>query len=53
MNEKNRDISFILFIVTILILSVVYFSVPERVQFMEFQIIWWKEFLSVLTSFLS
>ncbi len=40
----SKDIIFILFIVTVLILSVLYFSVPERALFMENQIEWWEEF---------
>ncbi len=42
--NRSKDIIFILFIVTVLILSVLYFSVHERALFMENQIEWWEEF---------
>lgn len=48
MKEHGKDIIFVLFILTILILAIVYFSVPERVLFMENEIGWWNEFLEVV-----
>jgi hypothetical protein len=41
--DRSKDIIFLLFILAVLILSVLYFSVPERVLFMENQIKWWEE----------
>jgi hypothetical protein len=52
MRERHKEIFFIVFIVAIVALSAVYFSVPERVLFMEFQITWWRKFFSVLLSFI-
>ena len=53
MKEHGKDIIFVLFILTILILAIIYFSVPERVVFMENQIKWWSEFMEIIKSLLS
>ncbi|GBE06422.1 hypothetical protein BMS3Abin10_02072 [bacterium BMS3Abin10] len=42
--DKDNNISFVLFMLAVLILSIVYFSVSERVVFLENQIEWWSEF---------
>jgi len=49
-SENKQNIFFVLFIVTISVLAVIYFSVPERKEFLEFNMRWWKEFWSVLDS---
>ncbi len=46
--DRSKDIIFLLFILTVLILSVLYFSVPERVLFMENQIKWWEELWDIV-----
>jgi hypothetical protein len=46
--ENRKDIVFFLFISAVLILSILYFSVPERVLFMENEIRWWNEFMEVV-----
>jgi hypothetical protein len=51
MEERSKDIVFILFILAVLILSILYFSVPERVVFMENQIKWWSELWDVVQDF--
>ena len=43
-DEGNKDILFVLYILAVLILAVIYFTVPERKEFIEFQFKWWKEF---------
>jgi len=43
-DEKRKNIIFVLFILIVLIMAVIYFSVPERALFLENQITWWKEF---------
>ena len=48
MGEQSKDILFLFFILTVLVLSVLYFSVPERVFFMENEINWWLELWDVL-----
>ncbi|MBI5666052.1 MAG: hypothetical protein HZC49_13340 [Nitrospirae bacterium] len=50
MSENKKSILFVLYIVTALILAVIYFSVPERKEFLEFNIRWWKELWQVLGS---
>jgi cell division protein FtsL len=42
--EKRENIIFIVFILIVLVMAVVYFSVPERALFLENQVKWWKEF---------
>lgn len=51
MKERVKDILFIAYMFTVILLSFLYFSVPERVLFMENQITWWKEFASFVLSF--
>ncbi len=46
--RERRDIIFLLFISVVVILSIVYFSVPERALFIENQIKWWSEFWEVM-----
>jgi hypothetical protein len=48
MEKQHKDIAFSLFVFVTLVLSVLYFSVPERVQFMENQFNWWAELLSII-----
>ncbi len=47
MKERNKDIIFAILVLAMLILSVIYFSVPERALFMENQIQWWKEWWTI------
>ncbi len=42
--SSGKDIIFVLFILTVMVLTAVYFSVPERVVFMDNQVNWWTEF---------
>jgi hypothetical protein len=46
--NRGKDIIFVLFILAVLILSILYFSVPERVLFMENQIKWWGELWDIV-----
>jgi len=48
MKENSKNIIFVLFMLAICILSVLYFSVPERVLFMENEIRWWESFFKEL-----
>lgn len=50
--ERRKDIVFILYILTVLILAVIYFSVPERTLFLENQMKWWGEFWEVIKTFI-
>lgn len=42
--EGRENMFFILFILVVMIMAVIYFTVPERSFFLENQIKWWKEF---------
>jgi hypothetical protein len=42
--EQKKNILFTVFIYVIIILAVVYFTVPERAEFFENQLKWWNEF---------
>lgn len=46
--DRGKDIIFLLFVLAVLILSILYFSVPERILFIENQMEWWKEFWNIL-----
>ena len=48
--EGRKDIYFILYIIIVLILSVIYFTVPERALFIDNQLKWWKEMWEVIVS---
>ncbi|GBE06099.1 hypothetical protein BMS3Abin10_01743 [bacterium BMS3Abin10] len=50
--ERRKDVVFILYILTVLILAVIYFSVPERTLFLENQIKWWREFREMIKTFI-
>jgi hypothetical protein len=43
--ENKKNILFVLYILTVLVLAVIYFSVPERREFIAFNMKWWKELL--------
>ena len=40
--DFGRDVIFTVFIMAVLALAVVYFTVPERAFFLEHQIEWWN-----------
>ncbi len=48
--ETKQDVFFVIFLCIVLTLAVMYFSVPERNDFFEYQLDWWGEFLRVLRS---
>jgi len=50
--EQKKNILYIIFIVTVIIMAVTYFSVPERAKFFENQVKWWKEFMDTFLGFL-
>lgn len=50
MKSDYKDISFLVFVIVVLILSALYFFVPERILFMENQINWWSEFWGAMKS---
>jgi len=51
--EKDRkDICFVLYIIAVLVMAVIYFTVPGRKQFMENQLDWWGELWEVIKGFI-
>ncbi len=46
--NSKKDVQFILYILTVLILAVIYFTVPERKEFLDFQLKWWGEMWQVI-----
>jgi hypothetical protein len=50
-DKKKRDVFFALYLVMIAILATIYFTVPERKEFFEFQLQWWGEFRDALLPF--
>ncbi|UCD34785.1 MAG: hypothetical protein JSU90_10925 [Nitrospiraceae bacterium] len=47
-NERRQDHAFVLYMAVVLILAIVYFAVPERSDFIEFQRRWWGEIWPLL-----
>ncbi len=46
--EKRKDLFFILYIAVIIIMAVIYFTVPERMSFLENQFKWWGQMLDII-----
>jgi len=46
--EKAKDIFLILYLLIVLVLTVVYFFVPERKIFIENTIKWWSELWDII-----
>ena len=50
-SEREKDIYFAIYMIAVIVLAVIYFTVPERTGFIDFQFKWWGEFREVLMSF--
>ena len=48
--ESGKDLLFIAYVVIVIILALIYFTVPERKEFIEFQTGWWRELFESLRS---
>jgi len=49
MKENSiKDRLFVLYILTVLVLTIIYFTVPERKEFLDFQLKWWNEMLQII-----
>jgi hypothetical protein len=46
--ETKEDGLFIAYLLVVIILTVIYFSVPERAEFFEYQYKWWGEMLDLI-----
>jgi hypothetical protein len=49
MNSAKRNILFILFVVSVFILTAIYFTAPERKEFHRNQLGWWHNMWQVMT----
>lgn len=49
--EYKKEIPLIIYILTVLVLAAIYFTVPERKDFIEFQFTWWRELVDVIGFF--
>ncbi len=49
--EQKKNIIFIIFIMSVIIMAIIYFSVPERAKFFENQLKWWTEFRETFLNF--
>ncbi len=48
--KRRHDILFLIYLMIIIILAVMYFTVPERKMFLENQLEWWREFCKLVRS---
>lgn len=48
MDDGKRDLFFIIYMLVVMFLAVIYFTVPERAEFFEYQLKWWGEFWNVI-----
>ena len=46
--NTKRERLLILYILTVLVLAIIYFTVPERKEFFDFQLKWWGEMWQVI-----
>jgi len=46
--ESNNSILFAAYMIIVLILAVIYFTVPERSGFINYQLQWWGEMWDVI-----
>jgi len=46
--NSKKDGLFIIYILTVLVLTIIYFTVPERKEFLDFQLKWWDEMWQVI-----
>ena len=46
--EKKGNIVFILYLIVILTLAIVYFTVPERAEIIRRSIDWWSQLLNMI-----
>jgi hypothetical protein len=42
--RDRKDIFYILYILIIVVMAVIYFTMPERASFIDHQLKWWGEF---------
>ncbi len=47
-DDGKRDLFFIIYMLVVMLLAVIYFTVPERAEFFEYQLKWWEEFWNAI-----
>ena len=52
-DEGKKDTLFIIYMVLVMFLAFIYFTVPERAEFFEYQLKWWTEFWAVIKTSLN
>ena len=52
-SERKKDIYFAIYMIAVIILASIYFTVSERKEFIDFQLKWWGEFRDVVISLLN
>lgn len=52
MDEGKKNLFFIIYMLIVIFLAAIYFTVPERAEFFEYQLTWWKEFWNVIKTFM-
>lgn len=50
--KRKNDILFVIYVVAVLVLAIIYFTVSERKMFIERQLEWWREFCELIRSIL-
>lgn len=50
--ENRQDIYAVLYIVVLLVMAVIYFAIPARKQFIDYQLVWWGEMWDMIKSFM-
>lgn len=49
--EGKNGLFFLIYIAVVAVLALIYFTVPERADFIDFQVRWWKELWLAMRSF--
>ena len=50
-DNGGKDILFAGYMLIVIILAIIYFTVPERKDFIDFQVRWWREFIDAVGKF--
>lgn len=50
MREDRKDILFVLYMLIVLVMAIVYFSIPERSSFFDYQFKWWGQMWNIIRS---
>jgi len=45
---SKKDGLFILYVLSVIVLATIYFTIPERKEFFDFQLTWWGDMWQVI-----